>query len=138
MLAEIIEGERDVADALFLIAALFAFAASFLALARTSAGVVVGLGRRRPDRGRMAGPVDSTSAVVRALVFALGLLLLLDAVLDDPTAPLVIVVALVLMGVISVDQLRALIARRDVDRGGSGERAEPPPPPGHTSSEPQP
>jgi hypothetical protein len=57
----------------------------------------------------------------RSLVFTLGLLILLDAIFEKPSQILMILVGLVLMGIISVDQLVSLVMRnREEEKNGTG------------------
>jgi hypothetical protein len=54
-----------------------------------------------------------THHVVRVLIFLLGLAILIDTLLDNPSSAASLALACLLMGVISVDQIRYVLERRD-------------------------
>lgn len=55
---------------------------------------------------------NAIHVVVRVLVFVLGLAIVLDALIEQPSSTASIIFGCVLMGVISFDQIRSLLEAR--------------------------
>lgn len=67
---------------------------------------------------------DDRSMIANAAEFIVGAIVLIMALLGDPIRPGLVILALILMGVITIDQLRDLLEHRTTARRSPSDAAD--------------